>query len=292
MPGWWGWKASPQAQPIEQVRLDGPLVLVVGNEGEGMRPLVRKSCDVLVRLPMLGKIEIAQRGGGRVDRAVPRAGGSAKKEEVKLMALCRWRSEFRTRMIPLKVIYLKIDLHVHASERSGVRDFAAKKTMIRPAMAGRAGRHWPLPTITAWWPPWRLAELNALYAPFRIYPGIEITADDEDWLVIGVQDPALESEDWHYPALAAFARTNGRVHRPGASLSATPAHPRGPGQPARRTGSRCSSINTPREREGQIRKIAAGAGDGAAAQLGRAQHRARWGSITTRSTARWTATAA
>jgi 23S rRNA (guanosine2251-2'-O)-methyltransferase len=47
----------PEARPIERVRLDGPLVLVVGNEGEGMRLLVRKSCDVLLRLPMLGKIE-------------------------------------------------------------------------------------------------------------------------------------------------------------------------------------------------------------------------------------------
>ena len=32
--------------------------MVVGNEGEGMRPLVSKSCDLLVRLPMRGKIEL------------------------------------------------------------------------------------------------------------------------------------------------------------------------------------------------------------------------------------------
>ena len=52
-----GLDEAPEARPIERVRLDGPLVLVVGNEGEGMRQLVRKSCDVLLRLPMLGKIE-------------------------------------------------------------------------------------------------------------------------------------------------------------------------------------------------------------------------------------------
>jgi 23S rRNA (guanosine2251-2'-O)-methyltransferase len=52
-----GLDGSPEAQPIEQVRLDGPLALVVGNEGEGMRSLVSKSCDVLARLPMRGKIE-------------------------------------------------------------------------------------------------------------------------------------------------------------------------------------------------------------------------------------------
>lgn len=40
-----------------QARLDGPLALVVGGEGEGMRDLVRRSCDLLIRLPMLGNIE-------------------------------------------------------------------------------------------------------------------------------------------------------------------------------------------------------------------------------------------
>ena len=52
-----GLEGSPQAQAVERVRLDGPLALVVGSEGEGMRDLVRRSCDLLVRLPMVGKIE-------------------------------------------------------------------------------------------------------------------------------------------------------------------------------------------------------------------------------------------
>ena len=33
------------------------LAIVVGNEGEGIRPLVRQSCDFLLRLPMRGQIE-------------------------------------------------------------------------------------------------------------------------------------------------------------------------------------------------------------------------------------------
>jgi 23S rRNA (guanosine2251-2'-O)-methyltransferase len=37
--------------------LQGALALVVGSEGEGMRPLVRKSCDLLLRLPMQGRVE-------------------------------------------------------------------------------------------------------------------------------------------------------------------------------------------------------------------------------------------
>jgi 23S rRNA (guanosine2251-2'-O)-methyltransferase len=52
-----GLDGGPQSQPVEKVRLDGPLALVVGSEGEGMRDLVRKSCDLLVRLPMHGQIE-------------------------------------------------------------------------------------------------------------------------------------------------------------------------------------------------------------------------------------------
>jgi 23S rRNA (guanosine2251-2'-O)-methyltransferase len=38
-----GLDAGAQAQPPERVRLDGPLALVVGSEGSGMRDLVRKS---------------------------------------------------------------------------------------------------------------------------------------------------------------------------------------------------------------------------------------------------------
>lgn len=52
-----GLEASPEAQTLENVRLDGALALVVGSEGEGLRALVRKSCDMLVCLPMRGKIE-------------------------------------------------------------------------------------------------------------------------------------------------------------------------------------------------------------------------------------------
>ncbi len=52
-----GLDGSPGAIPVEQARLDGALALVVGNEGEGLRDLVAKSCDLLVSLPMVGKVE-------------------------------------------------------------------------------------------------------------------------------------------------------------------------------------------------------------------------------------------
>ena len=52
-----GLEGGDQATGAERVRLDGALGLVVGSEGEGMRPLVVKSCDVLMKLPMRGQIE-------------------------------------------------------------------------------------------------------------------------------------------------------------------------------------------------------------------------------------------
>ena len=36
--------------------LKGPAAIVIGNEGDGMSPLVRKNCDVTVHIPMEGKI--------------------------------------------------------------------------------------------------------------------------------------------------------------------------------------------------------------------------------------------
>ncbi len=52
-----GLEAGQEAAPLTSMRLDGALALVVGGEGGGMRELVRKSCDVLVRLPMRGTVE-------------------------------------------------------------------------------------------------------------------------------------------------------------------------------------------------------------------------------------------
>jgi 23S rRNA (guanosine2251-2'-O)-methyltransferase len=48
---------DPNARPPDEIRLDGALALVVGSEGEGLRRLVRDSCDMLLALPMRGQIE-------------------------------------------------------------------------------------------------------------------------------------------------------------------------------------------------------------------------------------------
>jgi len=52
-----GLESGEGSKPIQEVPLSGPVAIVVGNEGEGMRLLVRQTCDFLLSLPMFGKIE-------------------------------------------------------------------------------------------------------------------------------------------------------------------------------------------------------------------------------------------
>jgi histidinol phosphatase-like PHP family hydrolase len=55
----------------------------------------------------------------------------------------------------------------------------------------------------------RIEELNRTYAPFRVFGGIEVTVREwEDILVLGIHDPALETDSWSYPDLHAFVREN------------------------------------------------------------------------------------
>ena len=51
-----GLEAARDAQQYDQVDLSGPLALVVGSEGEGLRRLVRDRCDFLLCLPMCGQV--------------------------------------------------------------------------------------------------------------------------------------------------------------------------------------------------------------------------------------------
>ena len=48
--------AADGASELYRTDLTGPAAIVIGNEGEGMGRLVRESCDVLVSIPMKGRI--------------------------------------------------------------------------------------------------------------------------------------------------------------------------------------------------------------------------------------------
>jgi 23S rRNA (guanosine2251-2'-O)-methyltransferase len=51
-----GLEAVSGATRVWQADFKGPLALVVGSEGQGLRRLVRETCDYLVELPMRGQI--------------------------------------------------------------------------------------------------------------------------------------------------------------------------------------------------------------------------------------------
>jgi 23S rRNA (guanosine2251-2'-O)-methyltransferase len=49
--------AADGDRPLAAVDLAGPVALVLGSEGEGLRPLVRRTCDLSARIPMPGEME-------------------------------------------------------------------------------------------------------------------------------------------------------------------------------------------------------------------------------------------
>jgi 23S rRNA (guanosine2251-2'-O)-methyltransferase len=51
-----GLEAGEAREPLESLDLTGPLALVVGSEGAGLRRLVRERCDVLASLPVGGRL--------------------------------------------------------------------------------------------------------------------------------------------------------------------------------------------------------------------------------------------
>ncbi len=52
-----GLEAGPDIPPIDKTNLDMPIGVVLGSEGEGMRRLVRETCDILLSLPMRGHLD-------------------------------------------------------------------------------------------------------------------------------------------------------------------------------------------------------------------------------------------
>jgi 23S rRNA (guanosine2251-2'-O)-methyltransferase len=49
--------AADGDRPLAELDLAGPTALVLGSEGEGLRPLVRRTCDLAARIPMAGGLD-------------------------------------------------------------------------------------------------------------------------------------------------------------------------------------------------------------------------------------------
>ena len=57
-PHLWAWAAAGDAEtPLWQADLTGGVALVLGAEGKGVRPLVRRTCDAAVAIPLSGEVE-------------------------------------------------------------------------------------------------------------------------------------------------------------------------------------------------------------------------------------------
>lgn len=52
----YGLAGEAEASPLFRVDLSGDVALVIGSEGEGLRPNVRRHCDGLLALPMAGSV--------------------------------------------------------------------------------------------------------------------------------------------------------------------------------------------------------------------------------------------
>ncbi len=48
--------SAMDGRDMNQIHFSGKIVLVIGNEGKGMSQLVRKNCDEIVSIPMVGKV--------------------------------------------------------------------------------------------------------------------------------------------------------------------------------------------------------------------------------------------
>jgi len=55
--GWWVVGTAPDGEHLYCEELyDRPIVLVIGNEHRGMRPGIRSLCDIVVRIPLRGRV--------------------------------------------------------------------------------------------------------------------------------------------------------------------------------------------------------------------------------------------
>lgn len=54
--GIWIYCADMDGKNYYSTDFSGPVALVIGSEGKGVRPLIKKNCDFVVSLPLLGKI--------------------------------------------------------------------------------------------------------------------------------------------------------------------------------------------------------------------------------------------
>lgn len=99
---------------------------------------------------------------------------------------------------------MKIDLHVHCKERSRCGKSSESEQAAAAAAAGLDA--FVFTDHSRLTPADNLVRLNDIFAPLRIFGGIELNVEGEDWIVIGLQDEKLMTEKWTYPTLHQYVR--------------------------------------------------------------------------------------
>lgn len=55
--GFWIMAADMDGQPYEECRMDGALAVIIGSEGKGVSPTLKKLCDFTTAIPIYGEID-------------------------------------------------------------------------------------------------------------------------------------------------------------------------------------------------------------------------------------------
>lgn len=55
--GYWIVGADMDGEDYKKINYEGKVALVIGNEGTGLKPLIRKSCDVIASIPLYGSVD-------------------------------------------------------------------------------------------------------------------------------------------------------------------------------------------------------------------------------------------
>ncbi len=149
---------------------------------------------------------------------------------------------------------MKVDLHVHCKERSNCGKSWAEEQIAAAMDSGLDAIVFTDHNLLM--PDQDLQMFNERYAPFRIFGGIEVSVEDEHVLVLGVNEPCLETTTWGYPELHTFVHERG-----GYTVLAHPFRYRDTIDIDLETfptdAIEVASNNTPKEAEERIRMVAA-----------------------------------
>lgn len=102
----------------------------------------------------------------------------------------------------------KVDLHVHCKERSNCGRSWAEEQIVAAIDSGLDVIAFTDHDLLM--PDEDLRTFNEKYAPFRILGGVEVSVEeDEHVLVLGVNEPCMETRIWRYPELDRFVHERG-----------------------------------------------------------------------------------